>query len=270
MRTVLMLSLLASGAWTPASVEKWRADYEAGLKSPDGWLSVAGLFWLREGANKVGSDAQSDVVLPAGTPAHAGVLRLESGAVTFEPAAGAKVALKPDSADSVKLGDVVMTSIGRGGRTGARLRDPNAATRREFTGCRWFPVGESWHVKARWVAYPEPKKVAILNILGMTSEEPSPGYAEFTLLGRPIKLEPVVEDDQLFFMFKDATSGRSTYAAGRFLYADMPKDGTVDLDFNKAKNPPCAFTAYATCPLPPKQNTLPVAVEAGEKKYGPH
>jgi uncharacterized protein (DUF1684 family) len=270
MRIVAMLALLASGTWTPADVEKWRADYESGLKAPSGWLSVAGLFWLHEGSNVVGSDPQSDVVLPEGTPARAGVLRLNSGKATFEPASGTPVAIKPDSSDTFRFGAVEMTLIERGGKTGARLRDPNAATRRDFTGCKWFPAAESWDVHARWVAYPEPKKIAILNVLGMTSQEPSPGYAEFTLQGQKLRLEPVVEDNQLFFMFKDQTSGKSTYAAGRFLYADMPKDGAVELDFNKAKNPPCAFTAFATCPLPPKQNALPVALEAGEKKYGPH
>ena len=104
----------------------------------------------------------------------------------------------------------------------------------------------------------------------MTDEEPSPGYAEFQIKGRTLRLEPVAEEDDLFFMFKDTTSGRTTYGAGRFLYADKPKDGTVELDFNKAENPPCAFTAFATCPLPPKQNALPLAVEAGEKTYGHH
>jgi uncharacterized protein (DUF1684 family) len=197
-------------------------------------------------------------------------LRFSPGAVTFEPVSDAKVALKPDSTDTVKFGEVAITIIERGGKTGARLRDPHAATRREFTGCRWFPAAEVWDVRARWVAYPEPKKIEILNVLGMTMQEPSPGYAEFSLRGKQMRLEPVVEDGQLFFMFKDQTSGRTTYQAGRFLYADMPKDGTVELDFNKAKNPPCAFTAFATCPLPPKANMLPVLLEAGEMRYGRH
>jgi uncharacterized protein (DUF1684 family) len=247
------------------SVQQWRADYEAGLKAPDGWLSVAGLFWLHEGDNAVGSDPQSEIVLPAGTPAHAGILKFQNGAVTF----GGKT-LKPDSNDVVKFGDVSMTIIARGGKTGARLRDPHSETVRDFTGCTWFPISETWHVTAKWIPYPEPKKIPIVNILGMTSSEDSPGYAEFTLNHKPMRLEPVIDEGQLFFMFKDATSGRTTYGAGRFLYAPMPKDGVVDLDFNKAKNPPCAFTAFATCPLPPKQNTLPIAVEAGEKKYGHH
>jgi uncharacterized protein (DUF1684 family) len=179
-------------------------------------------------------------------------------------------ALKPDSDEDVKFGAVSMSIIARGGKTGVRLRDPNAETVRNFTGCIWYPIAEKWHVAAKWVAYPQVKKIPITNVLGMTELEDAPGYAEFTLAGQHVRLEPVIEKDQLFFMFKDKTSGATTYGAGRFLYADMPKNGTVDLDFNKAKNPPCVFTAYATCPLPPKQNTMPLALEAGEKKYGHH
>ena len=269
MRAVVLIAIMAAGSFT-SGVEKWRADYEAGLKAPGGWLSVAGLFWLHEGANQVGSDARSDVVLPAGSPERAGVLRYTAGKVTFEPVSGTPVALKPDSGDVVEIGALSIAIIARGGKMGARLRDLNAATRREFTGCNWFAVSEAWDIKAKWVAYPRAKKIPILNILGMTDEEDSPGYAEFTLQGKSLRLEPVIDEGQLFFMFRDATSGKSTYPAGRFLYAAMPAEGVADLDFNKAKNPPCAFTAFATCPLPPKQNTLPLAIEAGEKTYGRH
>jgi uncharacterized protein (DUF1684 family) len=247
-------------------VEQWRADYEASLKAPDGWLNVAGLFWLHEGDNVVGSDPQSDIVLPAGTPKRAGVLTLKAGVASWSGRA-----LKPDSDDDVKFGAVSMAIIARGGKTGVRLRDSNAETLRNFTGCIWYPIDEKWHVVAKWVPYAQPKKIPITNILGMTDLEDSPGYAEFTLLGQRVRLEPVIEKHQLFFMFKDKTTGSATYGAGRFLYAtSMPKDGTVDLDFNRAKNPPCVFTAYATCPLPPKQNTMPLALEAGEKIYGRH
>lgn len=161
-----------------------------------------------------------------------------------------------------------MTAIKRTDRLGIRLRDPNAATRREFTGTKWFPPDESWLVKAKWVGLAKPKKIPITNILGMTEDEDCPGYAEWTRGGKTLRLEPVAEGNQLFFMFRDATSGRTTYGAGRFLDASTPKNGEVTLDFNQAYNPPCAFTAYATCPLPPRQNRLPVAVNAGEKMYG--
>ena len=243
--------LAASGGYS-----EWRARYEASLKAPDGWLSVAGLSWLHEGANTV--------ELPQKTI----TLRLDGGKVTFE-----KRQLKSDASDHpdvLKFGDVSLTVIERGGKTGIRLRDPNTETRRDFTGCKWFPADPAWRVNARWVAYPKPKTIAITNILGMTDQEPSPGYAEFTLQGRKMTLEPVLEDGELFFMFKDATSAKSTYGAGRFLYAALPKGNEVELDFNKAHNPPCAFTAFATCPLPPRQNILPAAIEAGEKSYGKH
>lgn len=266
------LLLFAAMSLTAASfvdeTAKWRADYEAALKAPDGWLSVAGLFWLHDGENIVGADPQSDIVLPPGSPNRAGILRFTAGEVVW-----GNRELKPDTSehpDVVKIGAVSLTVIRRGGKTGVRLRDPNASTRRDFTGCRWFPADPAWRVHAKWVAYPQPKKIPITNILGMTDREPSPGYAEFTLHGKTLRLEPVTEDGGLFFIFKDATSGKTTYGAGRFLDTPMPQSGELTLDFNRAYNPPCAFTAFATCPLPPRQNVLAIAIEAGEKSYGRH
>ncbi len=249
------LAVFAAGGGS--GYPEWRANYEASLKAPDGWLSVAGLSWLHEGANTIDVPNQKRIVL-----------RLDSGKVTSE-----KRHLKSDATDHpdvLKYGEVTLTIIERGGKTGVRLRDPNAETRREFTGCKWFPADPAWRISAKWVPYLKPKTIAITNILGMTDQEPSPGYAEFTLQGKKMTLEPVLEDGELFFMFKDATSARSTYGAGRFLYAALPKGSEVELDFNKAHNPPCAFTAFATCPLPPKQNILTAAIEAGEKNYGKH
>lgn len=272
--------LARAGLDVDQNLARWRATYEEKLKAPGSWLSVSGLFWLHEGENVVGSDPQSDVVLRAGTPKRAGVLRMQAGAVSFErtersggTAGAALRVLKtdvPGPPDVVNIDSVALTVIKRGERTGVRMKDPEAATRRDFTGCKWFPPAPRWHIQAKWVAYKEPRTLGILNVLGMTSQEPAPGYAEFTLQGKRLRLEPITEDGYLFFLFKDQTSGQTTYGAGRFLYAAMPKDGVVDLDFNKAENPPCAFTDFATCPLPPKQNALPVAIPAGEKKYGHH
>ncbi|HVW84741.1 MAG TPA: DUF1684 domain-containing protein [Bryobacteraceae bacterium] len=277
MRSALLFLAFTMASAQDASwlrdLQKWRADYETEVKSPTGWLSVAGLFWLHEGVNVVGSDPQADVVLPAGAPKRAGVLRLQHGAVSYEPVSGGRRVLKPDDPgppDTIAIGDVSMTIVNRGNKVGARLRDPHAGARRNFTGCKWFPPDEKWRVKARWTAWSAPKKIAITNIIGMTEPEDSPGFAEFTLGGRKMRLDPITEDGRLFFLFKDQTSGKETYGAGRFLYAAMPKGGVVELDFNRAENPPCAFTPYATCPLPPRQNWLPVAIEAGEKKYGHH
>lgn len=261
----------------------WRAQREHNLTKPDGWLSVAGLFWLHDGTLALGSDPQSDVVLPARAPKRAGELRVQKGVVTFEPAAGVKAlvsgkpatktVLKPDTdehPDTLQIGTLTMTVIQRMDRTGIRLRDPEAETRRNFAGLKWYPISPKWRITAKWVKYPTPHKIRITNILGMSDEEPSPGYAEFTVNGKTVRLEPVDEDGSLAFMFKDATSGNATYPPGRFLDTDMPKGDTIVLDFNQTYNPPCAYIAYATCPLPPKQNTLAVAVEAGEKKYGSH
>jgi uncharacterized protein len=283
-------AFLLMAASPPSQIESFlkeeadfRAHRESKLTSPDGWLAVAGLSWLHDGATAVGSDPKSDIVLPASAPRRAGTLHLQSGAVTFEPASGVNAtingkpakkgapALKPDSDDRpdvLQVGSIALTIIKRMDKIAVRMRDPDAATRRNFTGLKWFPPSQTWRVKAKWVAYPQPKKIKITNILGMTDEEPSPGYAEFTINGKTLRLEPVEEDGQLSFMFKDTTSGNTTYAPGRFLDTAVPKDGVVVLDFNQAYNPPCAYIAFATCPLPPRQNTLPIAVEAGEMKDG--
>jgi uncharacterized protein (DUF1684 family) len=278
-RGMLMMAagVLFAGSTYKDEITDWRTKHEAGLKNPNGWLSVAGLFWLHDGPNAVGSDPQSDVVLPGSAPRRAGVLTFHNDKVSFEPAGkgfpGKRGALRADAEghpDVVEIAGVELTIIRRGEKTGVRLRDPNAATRRDFPGLKWFPVDERWRVKAKWTAYSEPKTIAITNILGMTDQEPSPGYAEFTMQGQKLRLEPVLEDNMLFFIFKDQTSGKSTYGAGRFLYADLAKNGEVILDFNKAENPPCAFTAFATCPLPPRQNALAAPVEAGELNFGHH
>ncbi len=163
-----------------------------------------------------------------------------------------------------------MFVIRRGPRTAIRLRDIHSKMREEFTALHWYPVKEQYRVLAKFVSYHQPQRIAIPNILGQTESQPSPGYAVFQLMGHSYRLDPILEGDQLFFIFKDQTSPNTTYGAGRFLYADPPKEGRVVLDFNKAVNPPCAFTPYATCPLPPKQNRLAVRIEAGEMKYSDH
>jgi uncharacterized protein len=288
LRVVTVVTLLAglaapaAGPGYRADVEKWRQQREARLKSDDGWLAVAGLFWLDEGSNRFGSGPGNAVTLPAGSaPGVAGGFELRQGKVTVRVEPGVALTangkpvtvmdLKPDDPgppDVLKLGRLSMQVIVRGGRYGIRLKDPEAETRRSFTGLRWFPVREDLRVNARFVRWPAPRTIPIPNVLGQVNDLPSPGYAEFTVGGRPLRLEPVLEApgaEELFFIFRDQTAGKETYPAGRFLYSPMPKDGAVVLDFNKAYSPPCAFTAYATCPLPPPQNRLGVRIEAGEK-----
>ena len=147
--------------------------------------------------------------------------------------------------------------------------DNNSPARKNFPGLGWFPVKDEYRITGAFVAYPEPKMIPIADVLGETTPTPSPGYVTFTVRGKEYRLEPVTEDNQLFFMFRDLTSGKQTYPAGRFLYANLPRNGKVVLDFNRAHNPPCAYTAYATCPLPPQQNSLAVRMEAGELNFKP-
>lgn len=285
---LLLAAVLAASAGDgyEAEVLRWQESREAALRADTGWLAVRGLFWLREGPNRFGSDPDLEIVLPAGAAAaragvfehHAGktTVVLEPGLSETNPRFARERELMPDSSepqDTLRLGRLVLQVIERGGRYGVRLRDPEAPARLNFTGLRFFPVDESQRVTARFVAYDPPRNVAVANVIGQVSDLPSPGRAVFTLAGRELSLEPVLETpdaQELFFIFRDETSGRETYGAGRFLYAALPKGETVVLDFNKAYSPPCAFTAHATCPLPPPQNALPVAVRAGEKDPGGH
>ena len=270
-----------------SEIQAWRHRREASLKAEGGWLSVAGLFWLKDGPNRFGTDAKADIVLPAGSaPPRAGVFQLAGGKVTviFERQVDATLAghpvtraeLRPDTSgtpDVIALGRLTFFVIERDGRLAIRLKDRESPSRKAFTGLHWFDVKEEYRVAARYVSYAEPKPIKVPNILGHSEAMPSLGYAVFERDGQEIRLEGVLEEKdakQLFFIFRDQTSGKETYPAGRFFYADMPKDGRIVLDFNKAYNPPCAFTAYATCPLPPPQNWMPVRIEAGELTYGTH
>jgi len=266
MTAVLMggLALAAVTSWQ-AEIAAWKKAREASLRG--NWLQVAGLFWLREGPNRFGKDASNDIVLPDG-PARAGAFELRNGAVTVT-VDGATRAVKPDSADVVTVGRLSLLAIERGGKFGIRLKDPGSQYLRNFHGLEYFPLNQQYRLTARFV--PEPRKIPILNVLGQTEQSECPGYAVFRLNGQELRLYPILEEpgaQKLFFIFRDQTAGKETYGAGRFLYSGLPKDGKVVLDFNQAYNPPCAFTDYATCPLPPEENRLPVRIEAGEKKYG--
>jgi uncharacterized protein len=248
-------------------IAEWRQKREAALKHDGGWLTVVGLFWLHEGANSFGKDPSNEIALPDG-PARAGSLTLRGGKVSVT-LNGAARELKPDSDDAARVGRLSLYAIKRGGKYGIRLKDPESQARREFHGIEYYAPNEAYRVTARWVA--EPRKIPVLNVLGQSEPMDNPGYAEFTLRGQKLRLYPVLEEPgakELFYIFKDQTSGKETYPAGRFLYSDLPSGGKVTLDFNKAYNPPCAFTAYATCPLPPKENRLAARIPAGEKKYG--
>lgn len=265
-----------------------RAWHEARIKrltAEDGWLTLVGLHWLKEGTNRFGSASANEVVFPATAPSLVGTFfrRGSAVSVTIEPGQTLQMNGKPfqggilrsdaeGSPDVLELGRLHFYVIKRGDKIGIRVKDPQSEARRNFHGIETYPPSASWRLEARFEPAPAPRTLAIPNVLGAVEEMPSPGTAVFSWNGAEYRLDPVVEpgSDKLFFVFADATNRTETYGAGRFLYADMPRDGKVTLDFNRAYNPPCAFSAFATCPLPPRQNRLPVRVEAGEKRYGSH
>jgi uncharacterized protein len=268
-----------------ASVEKARAERLATLTAPDGWLSLIGLEWLQPGANRIGSAADNDIVLKAG-PAHLGTITLDdSGTATIELAknSGALVdgreverATLVDDAPGhkpteVRFGSAQFFVIARDGRKALRVKDENAETRTHFLGLDYFPIDPSWRVVADWVPFDPPHELEIGSVLGTIDKEKVPGKAVFTRDGQTFELYPIQEEpDSLFFVFGDRTSGKETYGAARFLDTPLAKDGKLVLDFNEARNPPCAFTPYATCPLAPPENRLDVRITAGEKNYRGH
>ncbi len=267
----------------PAALAEWRAERERKLLTDQGWLSINGLYWLKPGVNSVGEDSSSDVVLPDGSaPPRAGVFELLGSRIFFRAEPGVEITsgaasireieMIPDDAGEptrIRLAALTMHVIHRGSRYAVRLADGNSPMRRAFKGLKHYPALEKYRVTARFTPFDPPRTIPVLNVLGETDLETSPGFVTFQLDGRELRLEPVWSGKRLFFIFRDQTSGHGTYPAGRFLYADPPAGGTVLLDFNKAENPPCAFTPYATCPLPPRQNHLPVAIPAGELDYHP-
>jgi hypothetical protein len=265
---------------------EWRAGRLSRLTSETGWLTLVGLHWLAEGDNALGSAPGAKLPLPAGkAPARAGTLRLEGGRVTLlpEPGAGltiageAVAAPRPLATDAeaeptlVDLGSLNFYVLVRGGRFGLRVRDREAPLRRDFPGLDSFPFDPAARVEASFAPNPPGTTVPVANVLGTTDPMPSPGRLTFTLQGESFTLIALDDtgDGRLFLVVGDRTNGVETYGAGRFLYADPPRDGKTVVDFNRAYNPPCAFTPWSTCQLPPRENRLPVRIEAGEKKFRP-
>lgn len=264
------------------SIETWRTQRVQRLSTPNGWLTLIGLHFLKPGANTIGTAPDNSLVLAKGS-AHFGTAMLaDDGKVTLtlNPAVEALVdgqSRLTAELDEGKVGKPTLVSCGtvsfllidRGGRKALRVKDSASERRTHFLGIDYFPIDPSWRIEARWVAFEKPREIPITNILGQVEPARVVGKAVFERDGHTIELLPIQEapDEPLFFVIADLTSGKETYAAARFLYADQPKDGKVTLDFNRAQNPPCAFTPFATCPLPPKENRLPIAVTAGEKSY---
>jgi uncharacterized protein len=278
----------STGSPTPydQSIQQWRADRVARLTAPDGWLSLIGLEWLQQGANRVGSAADNDIVLLAG-PAHLGVVTLDkSGQVSIALASDVHATVDGKSVlqatliddmhvaekatpTTVTFGTANFYVIDRDGRKALRVKDSAAQSRKDFLGIDYFPVDPSWHIVADWVPFDPPHDLQMGSVIGTIDTVKVPGKAVFHRDGHTYELLPYQEEPggDLFFVLADRTSGRETYGAARFLYAALPEHGKVVLDFNEAYNPPCAFTAFATCPLAPPENRLDLRITAGEKKY---
>jgi uncharacterized protein (DUF1684 family) len=284
--------LLTQDADWQKSNSEWREAHTKDLLKPDGWLSLAGLEWLEAGDNTVGASSDNRIRLGTG-PAHLMVLHLEAEAVTLQPPPGgfskdlmvngepAKV--QPLTAEGNKdklsphitIGTLNAYVIRREKRFALRIKDSQSGGITGFHGLKWFVADPSYRVTAKWIPYLPAKKLMLTTLVGTSYEQPVPGAAEFVLKGKTYRIEPVVEDPEvpkLFFILRDTTSKSSTYGACRFLYTGFPtngveKAGELVLDFNRLENPPCAYTPFSTCPLPPSGNRLPIALPVGEKRY---
>lgn len=282
----------ASAAATAATVDafaaeqqRWREQRAARLTAQDGWTTLVGLHWLDPGAHYLGSDTDNGIRLAAG-PEHMGMIELKAGRVRFVPEKGAALTLDGEPLTATAMlradddaagpsvigfdeGKGLLTVLKRGDRHALRVKHADAPTRTGFKGIDYWPADSAWKIQGRFVAHPRGKTLPIANIVGTTDDVPNPGVVEFEREGRTYRLEALDEGgEQLFLVFADRTSGHGSYGAGRFLYASKPDvQGRVQLDFNQAYNPPCAFSAFATCPLPPLENRLDLAITAGEKAY---
>ena len=295
--------LPASPAWAQATlvssggdaqwrkdVDTWRAQREHELSAPDGWLTLVGLEWLKPGVNSFGAAGDCSIKIRAQAPEHFGLLTVAGKTVQLlAPSGGFPADCQMDgqparegtmSADDNKPSiltwhGLTMVVLPRGGRYALRIKDADSPTRTQFRGLHWYEPDPRFRVTAKWIPYPTPRTEKIPTIINTTLDMPAPGVAEFTLEGKTLRLEPVFEGgerDKLFFILRDSTSRTTTYEAARFMRTGLPSNGveqpgSLVLDFNELYNPPCAYTPYATCPLPPDQNRLPVAIEAGEQRY---
>ncbi len=278
-------------AWL-SDLTAWHNTHVADLLKPDGWLSLVGLEWLQPGDNSVGSAASNKIHLAAG-PAHLAILHLEGETVTLNPPEGGfppdfLVAGAPAKSQSLRaeanndkvsprltIGTLNMYVIRREARFALRIKDSHSPAIVGFHELKWYAPDPAYRVTARWIPYSPHKTITLATLVGTSYDQPVPGDAEFTLAGKTFRLEPVLEDPavaKLFFILRDTTSTSTTYGACRFLYTGFPtsgldKPGELVLDFNRLENPPCAYTPYSTCPLPPPGNRLPIPLPVGEQRY---
>jgi uncharacterized protein (DUF1684 family) len=291
---VTLLALAASLilGWTPVAdtyrseVEAFRAHRAEEIGGPGGWASLVDLHWITPGRYTIGKAATNVVVLPApSAPARIGVLTVTKDGATLDLEAGVVATIKGQAVRTVNLavngpveatvaiGKVSIALIRRGARLALRVWDEAAPARLALEGLKWVPIDPAWRLTASFTPHTPTLLVPIENVLGETIQVQNPGQVAFTVAGQTYRLEAFLESPdakQLFFMFRDGTTNKTTYGVGRYLYTDLPRDGQVVLDFNRAMNPPCAFTSFATCPIPPAANRLTVAIAAGELIDGHH
>jgi uncharacterized protein (DUF1684 family) len=286
------LALAQDSGWQ-RELTSWRMQHASELQKPDGWLALAGLEWLKPGDNSFGSATDNKIRLPAASPEHLGVLHLEAEHVSLSPPAGGfppefridghaaqpgLLRVDPDHDKNnprMTIATLNFYVIRRAERFALRIKDAKSSTLVGFHGLKWYPPNPAYRLRARWIPYNPQKTFQIATLIGTSYDAQIPGSAEFTLDGKTYRLDPILEDpaaDQLFFVLHDTTAASTTYGACRFLYTGLPRHGIdqpgeLVLDFNRLENPPCAYTPYATCPLPPKQNRLPIALPVGEQRY---
>ncbi len=290
--TILSFSSFAQDAAWQKDTAAWRAQHTADLLKPDGWLSLIGLEWLQPGDNSLGSAPDSRIHLASGPP-HLAILRLEGETVTLNPPTGGfppdflvvGAPAKPQTlraeanndkvSPHLTIGTLNMYVIRREGRSALRVKDSHSPAITGFHGLKWYPPDPAYEVTAKWIPYSPHKTITLATLVGTNYDQPVPGVAEFTLAGKTFRLEPVLEDPavaKLFFILRDTTSTSTTYGACRFLYTGFPtngleKPGEIVFDFNRLENPPCAYTPFSTCPLPPQGNRLPIPLPVGERRY---
>lgn len=268
------------------SIEKWHAKRDSSIRNVSGWLSLAGLFWLKQGDNTFGSDPKNMIIFPEQAPAFIGSFSLNDSIVSVKINQGVEVLndstlvsemiLVNDNQPNTSVlssGALFFYVIKRQDKYGIRLKDLEHPNLKSFSGIEHFPINPAWKIQATLIQFETPKTIPIPNVLGQVSNEPSPGLLKFEINDTTYQLEPIGERDskQYWLIFGDATNGDETYGAGRFLYVEKAdENGNTYIDFNKAYNPPCVFSPFATCPLPPKQNILDVSICAGEKNYEIH
>ena len=286
-------SLLAQQPYGANDQMAWRAQHAADLQKPDGWLSLIGLEWLQAGETSIGSGADNKIRLPKSAPARVAIFTLENGVVALLPpkdgfpsglrvdGAPASAQVLPTGQDKDKsnprmtIGTFNFYVIKRADKFAVRIKDAKAPALLGFHELSWFEPNPAFRVTAKWTPYVPEKSISLATLIGTSYSQPVPGFAEFTLQGKTFRLEPVLEDPKgtkLFFILKDATSKDTTYPACRFLYTPLPEHGLdqpgeLVLDFNHLENPPCAYSPFATCPLPPAGNRLPIALPVGEQRY---